>query len=130
MAYDTDELYNRALGLCNSHNLFYAQDIIDMLAISESTFYKHFPPDSKELKTLKEKIRENKAKVRVTTRKRLLEHNTASALIALMKIVGTDQEKKALTQSRFDSTQEGAVRDFVEAISNINSDRKEYKEPE
>src|SRR5699024_4837893 len=96
--YDTDELYKKAKEVIENNNLIFMQDVYDFLGISSSTFYKHFPVGEKRSNSLKEILQENKVGMRVGVRKSLMDSTSASALIAMMKIVGTDEEKKAVSK--------------------------------
>ena len=98
MAYDTEKLYSQAKEVIEDNNLIFITDVCDFLGIAGKTFYEHFPLESKESKTLKQMLQENKVGMRVGVRKSLMDSKSASALIAMMKIVGTDEEKKAVSK--------------------------------
>ena len=46
MAYDTKELFEKAIEQIKKHKLFFIEDIIAFLPCRKSTFYEHFPNDS------------------------------------------------------------------------------------
>lgn len=96
MAYDKTKIYNEALELSKKMGFFFVQDLIDYLTIGKTTFYTFFPEDSDELNTLKENLFKNRIQQKVHLRKRLSE-GSGSELIALYKLIGNDEERRALS---------------------------------
>lgn len=96
MAYDKNKIYKQALEIVENPNIFYVQDIIDSLCISKFTFYKFFPEDSNESNTLKEKLYRNRIDKKIEIRQKLAKGN-GTELIALYKLIGNDEERRALS---------------------------------
>lgn len=96
MAYDKNKIFNEALELSKKMGFFFVQDLIDYLTIGKTTFYTFFPDDSDELNTLKENLFKNRIQQKVHLRKRLSE-GSGSELIALYKLIGNDEERRALS---------------------------------
>lgn len=96
MAYNKEKIYQEALELSKKMGFFFVQDLIDYLCISKPTFYDFFKDDSDELNALKENLYKNRITQKVHLRKRLSE-GSGSELIALYKLIGNDEERKALS---------------------------------
>ena len=96
MAYDKDKIYNQAILISKKKGYFYMQDIIDSLCIAKSTFYSFFPEDSNQLDTLKSNLYKNRIDEKIKLRKKLGE-GSGSELIALYKLIGNDEERRALS---------------------------------
>lgn len=107
MAYKKKELYKKALELIDSHNLFFISDVSSYLGVSRETFYKHFPLESDEMDTIKDAIEKNKARVKVSIRSKLHKSTSPTGLLALYKLICTDEERKALSMQHFDHTSDG-----------------------
>jgi hypothetical protein len=96
MAYNTKELYENAIKVIDQNNLFFISDIIAYLGISTETYYKHFPLESKESKAIKEKLNKNAVRTKVSIRSKLHQSKTPVGLLALYKLLATNDERKAL----------------------------------
>lgn len=96
MAYKTEELYEQALDAIDKNNLFFVSDVIAYLGIAESTFYDHFPPDSKKSKDIKDRLNKNAMRTKVSIRSKLHKSNQTAGLLALYKLLATNDERKAL----------------------------------
>lgn len=96
MAYNKAEIYEQALELSQKMGFFFVQDLIDFLCISKPTFYLFFPDGSNELDALKENLYKNRITQKIHLRKRLSEGN-GTELIALYKLIGNEDERRALS---------------------------------
>lgn len=96
MAYDTDKLYEQALKDIEENSLFFVSDVVAYLGIAESTFYEHFPPDSEKSKTIKERLNKNAMRTKVSIRSKLHQSKAPAGLLALYKLLATNDERKAL----------------------------------
>jgi hypothetical protein len=96
MAYNTDELYKQALQEIEENTLFFVSDVVAYLGIAESTFYEHFPPDSEKSKAIKEKLNKNAMRTKVSIRSKLHQSKSPTGLLALYKLLATNDERKAL----------------------------------
>jgi hypothetical protein len=133
MAYNKKQIYEQALELSKKMGFFFVQDIIDYLCVSKQTFYTYFPENSDELDALKENLYKNRITQKINLRKRLSEGN-GTEIIALYKLIGTDEERKALSTNwnNSDITSKGeklqstiivqdiATRDNLERLKNEN----------
>jgi len=96
MAYNKEQIYIQATELSKKMGFFFIQDIIDYLPISKPTFYDYFKDDSDELNALKENLYKNRITQKINLRKRMSEGN-ATEIIALYKLICSDEERKALS---------------------------------
>ena len=96
MAYNTEDLYQKALVEIETNNLFFVSDVCSYLGLAESTFYDHFPKDSEKSKDIKDRLSKNKSKTKVSLRSKLHKSNSPAGLLALYKLICTDEERKAL----------------------------------
>jgi hypothetical protein len=97
VAYKTEDLYERALKEIDKNNLFFLEDVYAYLSISSSTFYDHFPLESKESKDIKERLNKNKMKTKVSIRSKLHQSTSPAGLLALYKLLATNDERRALS---------------------------------
>lgn len=117
MAYDKDELFRKAKELVKSKRLFFQQDIMDYLGISENAFTRCFPKGSDERRELEGMLQFNKAVTKNGLRHKWYESDGASQSIALYKLLATDDERKRLSQTYTDITSNG---DSVFSAPEIN----------
>jgi len=108
MPHDKVKIYNEALELSKKMGFFFVQDLIDYLTIGKTTFYTFFPEESDELNTLKENLFKNRINQKVHLRERLSEGN-GSELIALYKLIGNDEERKALSTNWNENNNSGNI---------------------
>lgn len=107
MAYNKKKLYDDAVEQIKKHNLFFIQDIVAFIPCSKQTFYDYFPVDSDELDTLKELLDDNKVKTKSSIRAKLWKSSKASELLALYRLIATQEEHQKLNQSYIDHTTKG-----------------------
>jgi len=96
MAYKTSELYEKAIEAIDQNNLFFISDVIAYLGISSETYYNHFPLESKESNAIKEKLNKNAMRTKVSIRSKLHQSKSPAGLLALYKLLATNDERKAL----------------------------------
>jgi hypothetical protein len=107
MAYNTKELYNQALEEIRKNNLFFVEDVCAYLGISKPTFYTHFHLESDEFNYIKELLQKNRIKIKVSIRQKLHSSTSPTGLLALYKLLATDEERKALSMQHHDHTSQG-----------------------
>lgn len=98
MAYDKNEIYEQARHAIKSNNLFFIEDVVAWLPISKPTFYQLFPTESYEFNTLKRMLDDNRIKTKTGIRRKLYD-GKGGDLIALYKMICTDEERKALSMT-------------------------------
>jgi hypothetical protein len=109
MAYNKVKIFEQSKSVIKKHRLFFIEDVVAYLPIVKKTFYEYFPIDSNESNELKELLETNKTNVKVAIRKKLQAGNKAAELIALYKLICTDDERKALSMQQFSHTVEGEI---------------------
>ena len=96
MAYKTEKLFEQAIEAVDQNNLFFVSDVVAYLGIAESTFYEHFSPDSEKSKAIKERLNKNAMRTKVSIRSKLHQSKSPAGLLALYKLLATNDERKAL----------------------------------
>jgi hypothetical protein len=100
MAYDTQKLFKKALIDIGKYKCVFYDDVAAFLGIAISTFYEHFPKESKEYKEISLALDENKAKIKTGLRTKWYQGDNATSQIALYKIIGTEDEAHRLNGSK------------------------------
>ena len=96
MAYKTEELFDQAIKLIKEKNLFFIEDVIALLPCAKPTFYDHFKIDSYEMNIIKDELENNRIAIKSSMRKKWYDSDNATLQIALMKLIGTDEERKKI----------------------------------
>ena len=78
-----------------------------MIGISKSTFYTFYPDGSEELDAIKELLEDNKITIKSEIREKLRNGDKAAELIALYKLLSSNDERKALSMQHVDHTSNG-----------------------
>lgn len=105
MAYKSNELFEEAIKQIREKKLFFIEDVVAFLPCSKPTFYDHFKIDSDEFNTIKEELEKNRIAVKANMRKKWYDSDNATLQVALMKLIGTDEERKNLSPSYIDKTE-------------------------
>jgi hypothetical protein len=104
MANDIDKIYKQALEVADNPMVFFIEDIVGLLPIGKTSFYKYFPLESDEMNALKEKLDDNRVAMKVKLRNKLSQGDKAAEVLALYKLIATDSERKALSMTHVDHT--------------------------
>ena len=107
MAYDRAKIYEQAQKAIKENNLFFIEDVVAWLPIAKKTFYEFFPVESDECNTLKDLLEENKVTTKSEIRKKLFKSEKAAELLALYRLVCTNEEHRKLNQQYIDHTSKG-----------------------
>ena len=113
--YSTEELEKVALKAIDKHKLFFIEDIIPFLPCSRSLFYER---NLDKLDSIKEALFKNKVNLKVSLRSKWYNSDAPTLQLALMKLVASDEERKALSTSYMESKQEHSLPD----LSNLSTD--------
>lgn len=97
MAYKKENILKESLELIEKHHLIFVDDVVGLLAIDKSTFYKHMPVDSNELNQIKAKLAKNRISMKANMRKKWYQSENATLQVALMKLIATDDEAARLS---------------------------------
>lgn len=95
MAYDRNKIFKQAQDVIREHNLFFIEDIVAWLPCDKTTFYRYFPTECNEYHTLKKLLEDNKVRMKTSIRAKLYKGKGAD-LIALYKMICSDEERKAI----------------------------------
>lgn len=98
MAYDKELIFQQAKDVIANNNLFFIEDVVAFLPCGKTTFYEFFPVESNEMNTLKKMLEANKIRTKASIRNKLYK-GKGGDLIALYKMICTDEERKALSMS-------------------------------
>jgi len=99
MAYDKQKLFEQSKELIEKHKLFFIEDIIAFLPCTKPTFYDFYPLDSNELNELKELLERNRIEVKSSMRSKWYKSENATLQVTLMKLIGTDEERKRMSMT-------------------------------
>ena len=120
MAYNTEDLLEKALRVIPEKNFFFIEDVYTELGIASSTFYDHFPSNSSEYKQIAELLNQNAVRTKHKMRNKWYKSDNATLQVALMKMIGSDEDRKKLTKSYQDITTDGEKIQSVQ-VSIVNS---------
>ena len=103
MAYDKKKIFNQAKEMIVKHKLFFVEDIVSFLPISKPTFYDYFKIDSDEINELKSLLEINRTEIKVAMRSKWYKSEAPALQMALMKLIATPDELRALSMSYIES---------------------------
>ena len=108
MAYDKEKEFEKAIGIIKKDKtIVFIDDVVCELGFSISTFYKHFPVDSKELEDIKDLLRANKTRTKKKLRTQWENVESSAGLqIALYKLIATEAELARLNPPKEKQEQE------------------------
>ena len=104
MAYKTKELEKQAIEAIEKYKLFFIEDIVSYLPCNKTTFYEH---KLNESNAIKEALTKVKTDIKVSMRSKWYKSDNATLQMGLMKLIGTDEERKKLSQNHTDHTTGG-----------------------
>lgn len=102
-----DEVYKEALGIAKEDGIYFISDITALISCGKTTFYELFPANSEESENIKGLLTKNKINTKKSLRKRLAEGEKAAEILALYKLIGNEDERKALSSNYHDITSKG-----------------------
>lgn len=74
-------------------------ELLAFLPFSPKTFYRKIRVNSNEYRLIDEKLKSDKLKVANAAKRKLLNSNNVTALISVIKIYGSEEDKQALNQN-------------------------------
>ena len=104
MAYKTKELEKQAIEAIEKYKLFFIEDIVSYLPCNKTTFYEHKLNESNAIKDALTKV---KTEIKVSMRSKWYKSDNPTLQMGLMKLIGTDEERKKLSQNHTDHTTGG-----------------------
>ena len=103
--YTDDEIFEWAKEAIAKNNLFTFEDVIAFLPCGRTRFYEACPEGSDRSDALKRMVTDNKIKTKSGIRAKLYKEKGTS-LIALYKMICTDEERRALSLTYQENKQE------------------------
>lgn len=97
MAYNKDEILQKALSAIEEHNCTKLAEVLLYLPISEPTLYTW---EIEYLERIKAKIDEQKVKIKAKMKKRWFDSDNPALAIAAMKLIADEEEIDALSTSK------------------------------
>ena len=122
MAYNQEEIYNKALEVIKKYNPIFIDEIVSYLPITRATFYSYFPVDSDKLNNIKSELEDNIVNVKGKLRKKWQDSENATLQMGLMKLISSDEERRRLSQSNVDHTTKGDKIESTPVLSFFKSD--------
>ena len=105
MAYNLEDLTAMAIKAAEKENCLFITEIPAFLPCSVSTFYNL---EMEKLEDLKNIIWKNRARANHKINQKWYDSDNATLSISLKKIIGSDEDRKRLSQSYHDVTTDGA----------------------
>ena len=135
MANDKNKIYELALKVAEEKKCYFIEQVISHIPISKPTFYSYYPTDSNEFNEIKEIIDNNRVDTKSLMYNKWFKSENATLQISLMKLIGSEEERKKLSQSYNDITTKGeAIKDEIDysklsdkALEEINNLKDESK---
>lgn len=128
MAFNRNKIFKQAKESIEKHKLFFIEDIVAYLPCGKTTFYELFPLGSNELNELKELLEQNRVEIKVSMRSKWYKSENATLQLALMKLIGTDEEAHRLNGSsqKIDATTNGKdINTIINLGSGVKPDEEE-----
>lgn len=113
MAYDKAKLFEQSKSIMQDEHIYFVEDIVSLLPCSKATFYEYFPAGSDELNALKDLLEQNKMRMKAKLRAKLSRGEKAAEILALYKLIATDDERKALSMTHVDHTTKGETINII-----------------
>ena len=104
---DKQKIFEQAKEAITKNNLFFVNDVWVWLPRGRSWFYDAFPDGSDELDTIKDMLEQNKIKTKSAIRAKLYKGEKAAELLALCRLICTNEERQMLNQNYIDITSKG-----------------------
>jgi len=120
MAYDKNDILEKAKQAIKDNSLYFIEDVVAFLPIVKTTFYEFFPIESDEMNDIKELLDDNKISMKVKLRRKLSEGDKAAEILALYKLIATDDERRALSMQHIDHTTKGESVNVISLGTGIN----------
>ena len=105
MAYDKKKIYEQAKEVIIKHKLFFIEDIVAFLPCDKTTFYRFFDINSNEYNELKELLETNRTELKVSMRSKWYKSNSPALQMALMKLIGNQEELRRLSMQHIEQKQ-------------------------
>jgi hypothetical protein len=103
MAYNTEDLLQKAMEAIEKNKLFFIEDIIAYLPCGKTAFYEHFPNETNNYKKMLEALEKNRTELKVSMRSKWYKSNAPALQMALMKLIASPEELRKLSMQFVES---------------------------
>ena len=110
-SFNTEELLSQSLEAIDKHKLIFIDDISTYLPCSRATFYNH---QLDKVDDIKDSLIKNRVELKVAMRNKWFKSDSPPLQIALMKLISSDDERRAMSTSFMESKQNHKVEDLRE----------------
>jgi hypothetical protein len=100
MRYSKKKLYKEALEIAEQKKCFFIEQLVSFMPCAKQTFYHYFPIGSNEMDAIKETLELNRVNVKTSMYNKWFKSDHPTLQVALMKLIGTDEEAHRLNGSR------------------------------
>ena len=107
--YTKAKIYADAINKIKQYQPSNLSGLINLLDCSNSTFYSKIKIDSKEYLDILEALKKERESVANTLRKKLVDNDNPTAIIAALKLYGNDEDRLALNQQNIDLKTSGKI---------------------
>lgn len=108
MAYDKKKLLEKAKEIIKGNeHVYFIEDVVTLLPCSKPTFYDFYPVGSNEMNDIKALLDNNRVDTKIKLRQKLGQSEKEVGILALYKLIGTEEERKRLSQTYQDVTTNG-----------------------
>jgi len=97
MAYNKEKEFEKALKIAKDKKCYFIEQVVSFMPIAKKTFYEWFPIDSDESNAIKEILDLNKINTKSKMYDKWFESDNATLQLAFFKLIGDDNERKALS---------------------------------
>ena len=126
--YTKAKIYADAINKIKQYQPSNLSGLINLLDCSNSTFYSKIKIDSKEYLDILEALKKERESVANTLRKKLVDNDNPTAIIAALKLYGNDEDRLALNQQNIDLKASGKI-DY-EKVTKIEGNLNKLNEDE
>lgn len=107
--YTKAKIYADAINKIKQYQPSNLSGLINLLDCSNSTFYSKIKIDSKEYLDILEALKKERESVANTLRKKLVDSDNPTAIIAALKLYGNEEDRAALSQQNIDLKASGKI---------------------
>ena len=107
--YTKAKIYADAINKIKQYQPSNLSGLINLLDCSNSTFYSKIKIDSKEYLDILEALKKERESVANTLRKKLVDNDNPTAIIAALKLYGNEEDRLALSQQNIDLKASGKI---------------------
>jgi hypothetical protein len=127
MAYNTEDLFKIAIDEVEKKKLVFHADVLGILGISTSTYYDHFPKESKEYKDIERALKKNVIAIKAGIRNKWYKSKSDMGGLYLYKLIGDKDERERLSVNYNKNDHSGEI-DLAVRVNTANLSMETLKE--